>query len=110
MAIKLKSTAGPSSPFTFDTPVDFGTESASLPSPPTSWLSARDMKIFGAQPLTSTSEIGVVKCRECGKPVLRSFMAEHSGVSYCDYSEFFSLVLRHMCRNSCRWEKGSEST
>ncbi|KAJ7224431.1 SCA7, zinc-binding domain-containing protein [Mycena pura] len=53
-------------------------DAASLPSPPTSWLSARDMKLFGAQPLTSTSDIGLVKCNECDKPILRSFMAEHA--------------------------------
>ncbi|KAK7030636.1 SAGA-associated factor 73, partial [Favolaschia claudopus] len=51
---------------------------ASLPSPPTSWLSARDMKLFGSQPLTSTSDIGLVKCKDCDKPILRSFMAEHA--------------------------------
>jgi SAGA-associated factor 73 len=37
------------------------------------------MKLFGSQPLTSTSDIGLVKCKDCDKPVLRSFMAEHSG-------------------------------
>lgn len=51
-------------------------ESTSLPSPPTSWLSARDMKMFGAQPLKS--DIGVVKCLECDKPILRSAVAEHA--------------------------------
>ncbi|KAJ7050494.1 SCA7, zinc-binding domain-containing protein [Mycena amicta] len=51
---------------------------AALPSPPTAWLPARDMKLYGAHPLTSTSEIGLVKCTECDKPILRSFMAEHA--------------------------------
>ncbi|KAG6337345.1 hypothetical protein ID866_1718, partial [Astraeus odoratus] len=49
---------------------------AELPSPPTSWLSARDMKIFGAQPLRS--DIGVVRCVECDKPVLRSAISDHA--------------------------------
>jgi len=49
------------------------------PPPPTSWLSARDMKIFGADPLKSTSEIGIVQCKDCAKPVLRSAITEHAG-------------------------------
>lgn len=51
-------------------------EPTSLPSPPTSWLSARDMKMFGAQPLKS--DIGIVKCLECNKPILKSAVAEHA--------------------------------
>ncbi|GLB41967.1 putative SCA7, zinc-binding domain [Lyophyllum shimeji] len=82
MTLKLKpsspsSSSAPSSPFSWHvdpSPAEF----SSLPSPPTSWLSARDMKLFGAQPLTSASDIGVVKCKECHKPILRSFMAEHA--------------------------------
>ncbi|KAF8475153.1 SCA7-domain-containing protein [Russula ochroleuca] len=46
--------------------------------PPTSWLSARDMKLFGADPLKSTSEIGIVQCKDCAKPILRSAVAEHA--------------------------------
>jgi SAGA-associated factor 73 len=37
------------------------------------------MRLFGAQPLRN--DIGIVKCKECDKPVLRSFMAEHAGRS-----------------------------
>jgi SAGA-associated factor 73 len=44
------------------------------------------MKIFGSRPLTATSEIGLVKCKECSKPVLKSFMADHAGM-------FFSLLV-----------------
>ena len=51
------------------------------------------MKIFGARPLTSTSEIGLVRCQECGKPLLKSFIAEHSG----DFL-FFSLPLKLFSR------------
>ncbi|KAF9525981.1 SCA7, zinc-binding domain-containing protein [Crepidotus variabilis] len=79
MTIKLKSSIPPASPFSFDIFSDSNAEPASIPSPPTSWLSARDMKVFGARPLTATSEIGVVKCKECAKPILRSSMAEHAG-------------------------------
>ncbi|KDQ11160.1 hypothetical protein BOTBODRAFT_35701 [Botryobasidium botryosum FD-172 SS1] len=48
----------------------------SLPSPPTSWLPAHDMKVFGARPLAQ--EVGIVRCNECSKPILASAMAEHS--------------------------------
>ncbi|KAH9945727.1 SCA7-domain-containing protein [Amylocystis lapponica] len=34
------------------------------------------MKLFGSEPLKS--EIGVVKCKDCGKPVLRSAIVEHA--------------------------------
>jgi SAGA-associated factor 73 len=37
------------------------------------------MKIFGANPLKA--EIGVVKCEDCDKPILRSAMGEHVGAS-----------------------------
>lgn len=94
MAIKLKSYSAPSSPFTFDLPSDPSSEPAFLPSPPTSWLSARDMKIFGARPLTSTSEIGLVRCQECGKPLLKSFIAEHSG-------DFLPFPLELFSQDEC---------
>jgi SAGA-associated factor 73 len=58
---------------------------AFLPSPPTSWLSAKDMKIFGAAPLVSSTEIGIVRCRECQKPVLKSAVAEHAGMQVVTY-------------------------
>jgi len=50
---------------------------SSLPAAPTSWLPAQDMKLFGESPLTSTSEIGLVRCKDCQKPVLRSSMVDH---------------------------------
>nr|GAT42975.1 predicted protein [Mycena chlorophos] len=66
------------SPFSWDNlPSSPSSDVPSLPSPPTAWLPARDMKLYGAHPLTSTSEIGLVKCKDCDKPILRSFMAEH---------------------------------
>ncbi|RDB20851.1 SAGA-associated factor 73 [Hypsizygus marmoreus] len=78
MTLKLKPDAAPPSPFSWSPSPPSPSSPSSLPSPPTSWLSARDMKLFGAQPLTSASDIGVVKCKQCDKPVLRSFMAEHA--------------------------------
>jgi hypothetical protein len=66
---------------------------SSLPSLPVSWLSARDMKLFGVQPLSSTSQIGIVKCKDCDKPVLRSFMAEHGCLSTSAFKEAFDLTL-----------------
>lgn len=50
---------------------------AALPSPPTAWLSARDMKVFGSTPLRE--QIGIVRCRQCDRPVLRSAFADHYG-------------------------------
>ncbi|CAK5267616.1 unnamed protein product [Mycena citricolor] len=81
MALKLKPPSEPSpTPFAWDEipSPSSSTGSSSLPSPPTAWLSARDMKLFGAQPMTATSDIGLVKCNDCDKPILRSFMAEHA--------------------------------
>ncbi|KAF7309665.1 hypothetical protein MIND_00337600 [Mycena indigotica] len=81
MPLKLKPAEAPLSPFSWEKlpgaspPPD---SVASLPSPPTAWLPARDMKLYGAHPLTSTSDIGLVKCTDCDKPILRSFMAEHA--------------------------------
>lgn len=51
------------------------TQIASLQSPPTAWLSARDMKVFGSTPLKE--QIGIVKCKQCSRPVLRSAFADH---------------------------------
>ncbi|KIJ70023.1 hypothetical protein HYDPIDRAFT_171939 [Hydnomerulius pinastri MD-312] len=83
MTLKLKRSSHSPSPFSWDalTPPRPSTpptaaQIAQLPSPPTSWLSARDMKIFGAQPLRS--DIGVVRCSDCDKPVLRSAIADHA--------------------------------
>jgi hypothetical protein len=64
---------------------------SSLPSPPTSWLTARDMRLFGVRPLTATSDIGLVKCKECGKPILRSFMVDHAG-----WLLFSSHIFSHL--------------
>ncbi|KAH6916236.1 SCA7, zinc-binding domain-containing protein [Coprinopsis sp. MPI-PUGE-AT-0042] len=76
---KLKPPSNPPSPFKWDlpSPTISPKEIVSLPQPPTAWLSARDMKLFGSEPLTYLSEIGVSKCKDCGKPVLRSCVAEH---------------------------------
>ncbi|TDL24090.1 SCA7-domain-containing protein [Rickenella mellea] len=83
MALKLKppNTPSPSIPFSWDTlpsspslPPTSPPDSA--PSPPTSWLSAKDMKIFGAE--TLRTEVGIVKCKECEKPVLKSAVFEHA--------------------------------
>lgn len=81
MTIKLKRKSHSPSPFSWDalTPPRAASPNApevtGLPSPPTSWLSARDMKIFGAQPLRA--DIGVVRCADCDKPILRSAILEH---------------------------------
>ncbi|KAH7916095.1 SCA7-domain-containing protein [Hygrophoropsis aurantiaca] len=84
MTLKLKRSSNSPPPFSWDAltppPINLppvtSAEVASLPSPPTSWLSARDMKIFGAEPLRS--DIGVVRCADCDKPILRSAIADHA--------------------------------
>ncbi|KAF7971937.1 hypothetical protein HWV62_19385 [Athelia sp. TMB] len=80
MSLKLKPASESPPAFSWDalpsSPPANTDKVASLPSPPTSWLSARDMKMFGAQPLKS--DIGIVKCKDCDKPVLRSAMVDHS--------------------------------
>ncbi|KAI0766945.1 SCA7, zinc-binding domain-containing protein [Trametes elegans] len=79
MTLKLKSSPSPpASPFSWDIPppspaVNENPEHP--PSPPTSWLSARDMKTFGAGPLEQ--EVGIVKCKDCLKPILRSAILDH---------------------------------
>ncbi|KAL4250331.1 hypothetical protein ABKN59_005897 [Abortiporus biennis] len=81
MTIRLRPSpaASPGSPFSWDklpaSPPARPDESAPA-SPPTQWLSARDMKMFGAEPMKSN--LSVVKCKECGKPVLESALGEHS--------------------------------
>lgn len=83
MVLRLKRPSHSPSPFSWDSlsaprPNTPPTEAqvAQLPSPPTSWLSARDMKIFGVQPLRS--DLGVVRCNDCDKPVLRSTISDHA--------------------------------
>ncbi|KAF5369228.1 hypothetical protein D9757_010033 [Collybiopsis confluens] len=82
MTLKLKGASSSGStqaaPFSWD--------ALPSPSPPpmldtdpaTVWIPARDMKMFGARPLSSTSDIGVVRCKDCEKPILKSAAAEHA--------------------------------
>ncbi|OSD05530.1 SCA7-domain-containing protein [Trametes coccinea BRFM310] len=80
MTLKLRPTPSPpASPFSWDLPARSPSSPGAVdnpPSPPTSWLTARDMKMFGAQPLEQ--EIGLVKCKDCYKPVLRSAILDHA--------------------------------
>ncbi|KAH9839828.1 SCA7-domain-containing protein [Rhodofomes roseus] len=80
MALKLRPTHSPEPPpFSWDTlpatpPTPSDTDAPA--SPPIPWLSAPDMKTYGAEPLKS--EIGLVKCKDCHRPVLRSGVEEHA--------------------------------
>ncbi|KAG6896267.1 hypothetical protein C0993_008607, partial [Termitomyces sp. T159_Od127] len=79
MTLKLKPSSPrspPSSPFSFDAN-DSAAEPTVLSSPPTHWHPASTMRIYGAQPLSTISEVGVVRCKDCSKPVLRSSISEH---------------------------------
>ncbi|KAH7106056.1 SCA7-domain-containing protein [Auriculariales sp. MPI-PUGE-AT-0066] len=84
--LRLKFT--PSQPLDKTRPFDFGQEPPSspdsstspdedvqLPAPPTSWLPAKDQRVYGSDPLRS--DVGYVKCRDCNKVVIRAIMAEH---------------------------------
>ncbi|KAG9317510.1 SCA7-domain-containing protein [Chiua virens] len=83
MVLKLKRPSHSPIPFSWDSltvprhsPPPTEAQVTELPSPPTSWLSARDMKIFGVEPLRS--DLGVVRCSDCDKPVLRSAISDHA--------------------------------
>ncbi|KAI0031283.1 SCA7, zinc-binding domain-containing protein [Vararia minispora EC-137] len=81
MTLKLKLSPSPP-PFSFENmaaePSTATTAPPNPPAPPTLWLSAREMHIYGSAPLRNTSEIGLVQCNDCIKVVLRTAMAEHA--------------------------------
>ena len=56
------------------------------------------MKLFGVRPLTSISDTGLVKCEECGKPILRSFMVDHVGLAIIPLSHVFTS---HLLAENC---------
>ncbi|KAF8636436.1 hypothetical protein AX17_003618 [Amanita inopinata Kibby_2008] len=80
MTLKLKPYSSPSSPFSWGalSPSASSNNTPSSPSPPTAWLPAQDMKLYGAQPLISVSDIGLVRCKDCDKTVLRTCIADHA--------------------------------
>ena len=59
--------------------------------------------MFGAQPLKA--DIGIVKCSDCGKPVLKSAITEHAG-EYKDLSLFECMVADYgqIIAKSFDWE------
>ena len=96
MTLKLKPANHPTPPpfsWTASSPLLSPKEIPTLPSPPTSWLSARDMKVFGAQPLNSASVFGVSRCKDCNKPILRSSMSDHAGI-YLRFACAIQLTTR----------------
>ena len=52
------------------------------------------MKMFGADPLRE--ELGLVKCKDCDKPVLRCAIVEHIGMLAQLYCVNF-VYLRGVC-------------
>ncbi|KAJ4473754.1 SCA7-domain-containing protein [Lentinula aciculospora] len=82
MPLKLKgASTPPTDPFSWDalpSPSPPPHEVSAVTEPTTVWLPARDMKLFGARPLSSTSEVGVVRCKDCDKPILKSAIFEHA--------------------------------
>ncbi|KAH9034310.1 hypothetical protein EDB84DRAFT_1438188 [Lactarius hengduanensis] len=114
MTLKLRLKQSPSpAPFTFDNlpptppPSSPPVSSSALP-PPTSWLTARDMKIFGADPLNSTSEIGIVQCKDCAKPILCSAAAEHAGAVASSCSTIGRLLVLDNCKKYDFEKNGSK--
>jgi len=87
MTIKLKPSppGSPAPPFNWD---DLPSSPQGPPesdiedvfTPPMQWLDARDMKVFGSEPLRP--QIAILKCKDCGKPILESAMVEH--VEHCN--------------------------
>ncbi|KAI0320867.1 SCA7, zinc-binding domain-containing protein [Amylostereum chailletii] len=86
MALKLRPTPSPP-PLSFNnlpstppppSPSTSTSTSSSSSSPPTTWLSAREMKVFGSESLHNATDIGLVQCKDCAKPILRSAAAEHA--------------------------------
>lgn len=97
MSLRASSlTPSDASPFTFDAylPLSDSNDNeindadtshidpVSLPSPPTSWLSAKDMRVFGEMPLTASVDIGIVRCKDCQKPILKSTIVDHMGIYF----------------------------
>lgn len=115
MTLKLTLKLSPSpAPLSFDNlpptpPPTSPPLSLSALSPPTSWLTARDMKIFGADPLKSTSEIGIVQCKDCAKPILRSVAAEHAGELTSSHSTTFSHSVLDNCKKYDLEKNGSKA-
>ena len=103
MALKLKASIS-RVPFSWDNlPTSPSASTVSEPSsPPTQWLDAKHMKIFGAEPLRP--EVGIVKCNDCGKPVIKSAIAEHAGTYHCYKSPYFRSFLTEHCdiKDKCR--------
>jgi len=89
MALKLKPSPSPP-PFQFENmgtePSAATTPPANPPTPPTVWISVRDMHIYGSAPLRNASDIGIVQCNDCTKAILRSALTEHAGALYSSFT------------------------
>jgi hypothetical protein len=88
MALVLRSPTSPSpEPFSWNVPSPPAplTDGVGLPEAPTTWLSSKDMKMYGSDPMKNDG--GVFKCKDCKKPILRSAVGEHVGASHREYSK-----------------------
>jgi len=86
--LRLKFTPQPAAdktrPFNFaqdvpTSPTQQGEDELQLPAPPTSWLPAKDQRVFGSEPLRENG--GYVKCKDCAKVVMKSTLLDHMGMS-----------------------------
>lgn len=111
MTITLRPSPGPSSPFTWDNIPSPGSSTdnesplQSPPSPPTAWLSASDMKMYGDEPLKH--HVGIVKCSDCGKPVLRSAFLDHIGIITM-YSRSYRVLILLRADNCTKIRNGGK--
>lgn len=82
MTIKLKPSppGTPAAPFSWDDlpsspPGPPESELEDVATPPMHWLDGKDMRMFGSEPLRP--QVAILKCKDCGKPILESAMADH---------------------------------
>ncbi|KIY70290.1 SCA7-domain-containing protein [Cylindrobasidium torrendii FP15055 ss-10] len=76
MVKKVTTKASPSpAPFDFDAPWYPEPPAENVPAAPTAWLDATSIKTFGCEPITAT--VGIMRCHDCSKSVLRSYFMTH---------------------------------
>jgi SAGA-associated factor 73 len=81
MSLTLRPLSSSPEPFSWNvpSPPDPPSDAASLPDAPTTWLSSKDMKVFGARPMKNDQ--GIIRCNDCLKAIQKSGVGEHLGAS-----------------------------
>jgi SAGA-associated factor 73 len=99
MGLKLRDTPESTSPFSWDVTVPHLGDPSTLPEAPTSWMTMREMRIYSSEPLKN--DVGIVKCKECNKPVLRSAVKEHLGVHALYILRLLQIVFTWIILDNC---------